>query len=215
MKFIQNFILKKKFLPFIFLSPAILWLLFHPKGLLIEMAGFPQYAKTNISSLFAPEKLMAIEDMRWNAFGPKKEELPASLIYNKGFVLVDNFFSYLSFFSPRYYFQAGDGTNFSPPAVDPIAGLLFLPWVFGVVYFLARNNFKIFWVLTAFGLIAFLAGKRNLAFLSPILLIYLFLAYKGIEEKLPQKIKRSFLIGCFVYGLFLLGRMLWFTWTKS
>lgn len=209
MKFLQ------KFFPFLLLSPAVFWLLFHPGNLLVEIAKSPGYIKSNISSVFAPEKLMAIEEMRWNAFGPKKEELPARLIYNKGFVLVDNFFSYLSFFSPRYYFQAGDGTNFSPPAVDPIAGLLFLPWLLGVVYFLARKDLRIFWVLTAFGLIAFLPGKRNLAFLSPILLIYLFLAYKGIEEKLPQKVKRSFLVGCFVYGLFLLGRMLWFTWTKS
>jgi len=204
----------KKFFPFIFLSPAILWLLFHPGSVLIEIASFPQYAKASITSIFAPEKLMAIEDMRWNAFGPAKEELAATLIYNKAFVLADNFFNYVSFFSPRWYFQSGEGTNFSPPTVNPISGVLFFPWVLGTVYFLAKKNWKIFWILLTFGAFAFLVGKRNFAFLFPILLIYLFMSHEGIK-KLSPKLKRTFLIGSFIYGAFLLGRMLWFIWTKS
>lgn len=206
--------LLQKFFPFILLSPAFFWLLFHPGSILAEIAKSPGYIKANISNVFAPDRLMAIEEMRWNAFGPEKEELGASLVYNKGFVLVDNFFSFVAFLSPRYYFQSGDGTNFSPPGVNPISGVLFFSWVLGMIYFLGKKNMRIFWTVLIFGAFAFLAGKRNFAFLFPVLLIYLFISYKGTLE-IPPKLRRNFLIGFFIYGLFQLGRMLWGIWTKS
>ncbi len=203
MKLILKSSFKELLLLFV-VSPVFFWTIWHLPLFVSEWSKIFSYTQGNLSSILAKDKLQYVEDMRWNS--------PLSgLIYNKGLVLVDDFFSYLSFFSPRFYFQAGDGTGFSPPSVEPVAGPLFVFWVLGLISFIRKKNFRFFALLFILGLPAFLAGRRNIAFLLPVLLLYIFIAYEGIKNFLSSKNKKFIFIAYVVYSLFLIGRVLWFT----
>lgn len=193
----------KELLLLLIVSPAFFWTIWHVPLFISEWSKVFSYTQRNLSSILAPDKLRYIEDMRWNS--------PLSgLVYNKGLVLVDDFFSYLSFFSPRLFFQAGDGTGFSPPAVEPIAGPLFFFWILGLVSAVKKKNFRFFALLFILGVPAFLAGRRNLAYLFPVLLFYILIAYEGIKSFVSSKNKKFILAIYIVYSLFLIGRILWF-----
>lgn len=194
----------KELLVLFIVSPVFFWTIWHFPLFISEWSKIFSYTQGNLSSMLAPDKLQYVQDMRWNS--------PLSgLVYNKGLVLVDDFFSYLSFFSPRFYFQAGDGTGFSPPSVEPVAGFLFFFWILGLISFIKKKNFRFFALLFILGVPAFLAGRRNLAYLFPVLLLYILIAYEGIKSFVSSKNKKFILAIYVVYGLFLMGRILWFT----
>ncbi|AKM82824.1 hypothetical protein A2422_02545 [Candidatus Woesebacteria bacterium RIFOXYC1_FULL_31_51] len=191
----------KKTLLLIILTAGFWWNLFNLKSIVLEWKMAPSYFKKNISSIFSSDNLMKIQEVRWNAFGNEKEDLLSKIYYNKVYVMLDNFFSFLSYTSPRPYFQAGDGTRFSPSGVEPIAGILFPFWVLGLISLIKNRNFKlIFWTL-GISLFTFLLGKRNLAFLLPVLLIYINIASKSVNRK--------YLILAVLYMLFIIGRVIW------
>lgn len=167
----------------------------------------PQYFKNNLNRLLTGDELAKVNEARWNAFGPAREEITAKIFYNKGLVLVDDFFSALASLSPRLYFQAGDGTQLSPPKVEPVAGPLFFFWVIGLIEFLKRRQFKILSLPFIFALGAYLLGQSNLAFLLPILVVYAFISFKGLETIKNINWRRFSFFLVFLYGAFLLGRM--------
>lgn len=197
----------KKIFFFLLISPVFLWIILRPKELISEWSKIPVYLKSNISSLVSQDKLAKVFTERWNAFGPEKEDLPSKIYYNKGMVLVDDFFSMTTYFSPRIYFQSGDGTNFSPPGVEPITIPMFVFWVMGIIALINNKKWKPFVAIFAFGIFAYLAGQRNFAFLFPIALIYVWISMLGIKtikSPLKRNIVYSFLS---LYGIFLLGRI--------
>ncbi len=203
MKLILKSNFKELLLLFI-VSPVFFWTIWRFPLFVSEWSKIFGYTQGNLSSMLAKDKLQYVEDMRWNS--------PLSgIVYNKGLVLVDDFFSYISFFSPRFYFQAGDGTGFTPSSVEPVAGPLFVFWVLGLISFIRKKDFRFFVLVFLLGLPAFLAGRRNIAFLFPVLVLYIFIAYEGIRSFVSSKNKKFILIAYVVYSLFLIGRVLWFT----
>ena len=190
-----------KFIVLILLTAGFWWNIFNVKDILIEWRNAPTYFKKNISSFFSSENLMKVEEARWYAFGEKNEELISKIYYNKAYVLADNFFSFLSYSTPRPYFQSGDGTKFSPRGVEPVAGLLFPFWIFGLISLIKEKKLKpILWTL-GITFFAFLLGQRNFAFLLPVLIIYVYIASKSLNKK--------YLAGILIYLIFIIGRVLW------
>ena len=189
------------------ISPVFVWMIIHPKELFSEWIKIPEYSKTNISSLLSPDKIMKVDTERWNAFGPRREEFISKVYYNKGTVLLDDFFSLTTYFSPRLYFQSGDGTNFSPNRVEPIAIPLFVFWIMGIVELIKNKKYKLFIAAFLFGIFAYFAGQRNFAFLFPVAGIYTWISIYGIEllKKIQTKNKVYVFLG--LYGLYLFGRL--------
>jgi len=206
-----NFLRKKPlFLFLLFLSPGFWWIIFQPSGVFSELVKTPTYIREKTSSIFTEEKLGFVMEMRWNAFGEEQDELISKIYYNKGLILVDNFFEYLSLLSPRIYFQAGDGSRFSPPGVEPIPIFLFFLWVFGLIRLMQARKLKTLFLVFISPVFAYLAGRRNFVFLFPVLLFYIYVASLGLEAVLTRYRKGSWLIRLLaIYGLFIIGRALW------
>lgn len=199
---------KLKYVIFIILLCPVLILMVIHRGELVNTWGkIPGNIRMNFSSLISQDKTDKVDVERWNAFGPAREDLPSRLFYNKGLVLVDDAFSFLTYFSPRFYFQAGDGTNFSPSNTEPLAVPLFFFWVIGVISLIKTSRFRPLLAVLIFGIIAFFAGQRNFAFLFPVLALYLYISFLGIESVKNVRTRNIIYIAFAVYGLFLLGRM--------
>jgi hypothetical protein len=198
------------FLFLLFLSPGFWWIVFQPSAVFSELAKAPMYIRGKITSIFLEEKLRFIGEMRWNAFGEKQNELISGVYYNKGLILVDNFFEHLSLLSPRIYFQAGDGSRFTPTGVEPIPIFFFFLWVFGLIRLIKEKEFKSLIFLFISPALAFLTGRRNFVFLFPALIFYVYVASLGLESVLARCRRESWLIRLLaVYGLFIIGRALW------
>jgi hypothetical protein len=192
------------------LSPGFWWVIFQPINASIELVSFPIGVKRKVTSIFSDEKLRYVEEMRWSAFSEEKEELISRLYYNKATVLIDNSFEYLSLLSPRIYFQAGDGTEFSPPGVEPIPFFAFVFWIFGLIKLMKQRELKTLSLLLVSPLLGFLAGARNLVFLFPVLVSYVYIASQGMEALLSKSKKKNLVIGLLMaYGVFIISRALW------
>ncbi|HJY98716.1 MAG TPA: hypothetical protein VJ227_03310 [Patescibacteria group bacterium] len=203
--------MKKKIKKFVFgivISPAVVWMCLYPKDLLGEWVKIPSYFKTNIASLVSPDKTAKIDVARWNSFGKEREDALSKAYYNKGYIIIDDFFSFTTYLSPRFYFQSGDGTPFTPKGVEPIAIPAFVFWVMGIIAVIKKGNYKYLYLPPIFALLAYLFGHKNLAFLFPVLALYVGLVIKGlgsIKNRTTREISYIFLI---IYGLFLIGRMI-------
>lgn len=197
----------KKFIFILVVSPALVWIFFHPMGVIKEWLRLPTYLKNNLNSLIGNDKLMKVDEERWNAFGPKKEEIISKIYYNKGTVLADDFFTMLTYLSPRLYFQSGDGSSLSPPRAEPIAIPLFLFWVIGIAALIKKGKSKVLLSILLLGLFAYFFGQRNMAYLLPILIIYIIIAHEGIESIKNKNTRKVVYLVLTLYGLFLLGRV--------
>jgi hypothetical protein len=117
--------------------------------------------------------------------------------------------SFSGYVNPRLYFQSGDGTELSPKGVEPVSSILFLLWLMGLYYFLSKKQFKHIFISLGFALIAFVIGKRSMAFLFPVLLSYVYFSWVGYEYLVQKKHKRLVLKTIFMYGLFIVSRSIW------
>jgi hypothetical protein len=201
--------INKRFFFLVLLTPIFWWLVLKPGALISEWARAPIYVNEKVRGVFEGEYLQNVNELRWNAFGPEKEEPLATAYYNKGLVLINESINFLTFLSPRFYFLSGSGEGFSPPGVEPIASPLFIFWLFGLVYFLKGRKFKPIYYSLGFAFLAFLTGQKTMAFLFPVAFIYLFIAWKGIEEVLLKKNLNIIYFAIELYSLYLLGRLMW------
>jgi hypothetical protein len=188
-------------------SPVVLWNILHPVNFIKELIRAPSYFENNIHSMISADKLAKIDEERWNALGPQKEEFFARLLFNKGTVVVDDFFSMLSNLSPRIYFQSGDGTNLTPSGVEPIAAPLFIFWILGVINLIKNSKFKLIYWVFVIGCLVYIFGQKNMAYLMPISIIYSAMSVYGIENIKGAKIKKFIYLVISLYGVFLLGRV--------
>lgn len=177
--------MNKKILFFLILvfTAGLYWNIFNLKLIGSQWLKAPVLIKNNLSNFFSADSLLKIEESRWNAFGEDREDLLSKLYYNKGYYLIDRLFDYLTFLSPRFYFQAGDGTNFSPPRVEPIAGILFPFFVFGVLKLVKEKNKKILILTILLSFLAYMTGQKNFIFLFPIMIIYVYISSLSLQNK--------------------------------
>jgi len=202
--FLKN---NKVFFILLVFTPGIVWTSLQPVHLIKEWISFPNYAMEKKTNLFSEERVKYIEDLRWANVKYTDSDFKSRFFYNKGTVLVDEFFNFITFLSPRVYFQSGDGSQFSPPGVEPIAGVFFLFFMLGLIYILEKRKFKILYFLIIFTLLPYLSGRRNMAFMLPILISYVYITYLGVERYISKK---NLVYGIYVIsGLYLLGRSCW------
>lgn len=200
MKNLKSSTFKKGFI-IVLLSAGLIWNVFQAKSFFAEWIKTPNFIKNNLSSLMVGGNTEKIEETRWNAFSDDREDLLSQIFYNRGYVLVDRFFDYLTFLSPRFYFQSGDGTKFSPPGVEPLAGLLFPFFILGFVGLIKRKEYLIFSLVIFFSFISFLTGQKTLAFLMPVLILFAYISSISLTKK------QFWIIAA--YSVFILGRIAW------
>jgi len=191
-------------------SPGFWWALFQPGKVFSEWQKSPLYFQAKISSLFSEERLLRLGSLRWANIDEATSEIFISrFFYNKLTVFVDEFFSFTSFLSPRFYFQAGDGSGFSPPGIEPIPIFLFPLWVYGLLKLVKGRRFRAIYLLLLFGFGAFLFGQRTLAYLWPVLLVNIYIAKEGLVAVSKSRTKAFLILGIFIYSLYIGGRALW------
>lgn len=198
----------KTFLIYLLVTPGLIWMLVNIRSFAEEWQKIPAYFNNNVHSFFSEDKLRDVYDARWNAFSPDREDLLSKVYYNKGFVVISQVYSLSTYFNPRIYFQAGDNTNLTPQIVEPIAFIGFFFWILGIVYLLKKKYFKIFGIIFALGIFAFLFGQRTMAFLFPIMILYSYISYVGAVNHLNKKNMNIYLYIYLIYSLYLIGRML-------
>lgn len=186
------------------LTPFVIWMILHLKSFTSEWANGPDYFSVNIKNFFNTVDILKIDEVRWNAFGPEKEDFLSRIYYNKGYYLIAKLFDYLSFLSPRLYFQAGDGRIFSPRSVEPIASVAFPLFILGIIKLIKEKRLNVILFALVFSFIAFILGQRSFAFLFPVGIIYIFISSKLLNIKM-----NGYKIGLVVYSFYLLGRMIW------
>ena len=189
------------------ISPLLLVLVMHANQIMREWRTIPSYFKNNAYALLSGDKLVKMNEVRWNSFGGKSKI--SGLIYNKGYVVIDDFFSLLTYYSPRFYFQAGDGTLFSPKNTEPVAIPAFFFWLFGIVGLVKKKSMFLIYAALLFGVFAFLVGRDNFAFLFPVAISYILIAYQGIVSIKSKNLRTLSFVSVVIYGLFLYGRMFW------
>jgi hypothetical protein len=183
------------------------WTSLQPVHLIKEWGNLPNYLVEKKTNLFSEERVKYIEDLRWANVKYTGSDFKSRFFYNKGTVLVDEFFNFVTFLSPRAYFQSGGGSQFSPPGVEPIPGVFFLFFMLGLIYILEKRKFKVFYFLIVFTLLPYLSGRRNMAFMLPTLIFYVYITYLGIDRYISKK---NLVYGIYVIsGLYLLGRSYW------
>ena len=202
----------RKFL-FIFLlavSPGFWWILFQPISVVSELQKSPVYIEKKINSLFDDERVVRIGRLRWAHVEESEFKIFLSrAFYNKLMIFVDEFFSFTSFLSPRIYFQAGDGSGFSPPGIEPIPIILFPFWIYGILRLIKERRYRAIYLLLLFGFGAFLFGQRKLTYLWPVLLVNIYFAKEGLAAISKSRTRTFLILGIFVYSLYIGGRALW------
>ena len=189
----------KKYLVWWLVTPVFWWMVTRPGAVAFEWRRVPGYARTYLQELTGPERLGRINEMR--GAGGKW----GRVWFNKGYVVVDEIFSVLSLLSPRIYFQAGDGGPLSPPGVEPIPGLLVIFWAGVMVASLKKYNPRPF-VIAGLGAVgAYAVGGIRLAFLLPVLGVYLYWVEEGATMMLGRK-RKWLVAGTGIICAYLAGR---------
>lgn len=199
---------KRTFKLIVFLSPEFWWLVFKLPSILSEWISIPNYFFSRLQNIFTEERLVNIGIMRWANLDSGILKILSKFMYNRAMILVDEFFGYLSYFSPRFYFQSGDGSKFSPPGIEPIPLILFPLFVLGIVESVRKKSLKIFLLLILFALIPFILGTRSFAFLWPMAALYIYISSVGVST-LKESYRKTLLIILFTYGVFLGGKLIW------
>lgn len=199
---------KRIFILFLIFSPLIWWLLFQFDTVLLDWMKVPGHIKIKILGFFNEERVVKVGLMRWSNIDTGYQAVLSKVFYNKITLIIPEIFSFLSFLSPRIFFQAGDGSNYSPPGVEPMPILLFPFFIYGIYLLVKSNKFKTFKFLGLFGFIGYLTDIRSVAYLFPVALVYLYISACGFEG-LPNRYKNKTLIIIGAYSLYILSRTIW------
>jgi hypothetical protein len=113
-----------------------------------------------VTSIFSGDNIRYVIELRGSE-GPR-------IYYNKVLILVNEFIRFISFLSPKYYFRYG------------ILVLLFPLWLLGIIALIKKRKVKTFILLLFFCFISFLIDQRELGYLFPIGIIYLYIVCEGI-----------------------------------
>jgi len=113
-----------------------------------------------LSVIFEGDNLRYLTELRGSPL--------SRLFYNKATILLNEFGRFLSFYALRYYF-------------GPLFLIIFFPlWILGITDLIMRKKWKIFVMLLLAGIPVYLFDKRELLFLAPIALVYLYIAGAGL-----------------------------------
>lgn len=191
----------------ILLSPFVWNLLSQSQQILTTWQTIPnklqQRGITVVTSDF-PQKYV---ELRWGGQQLHRDGFYYKLIYNPGLNYLNEVFNYFHYLSPKFYFHAGDGTNFSPANADPISVLLIPAFIIGLVSTIKQQRWIPIGLLLTLTFIAYWVGIRNFALLFPSALIIYYLSAVGISQ-LPIKYSSSYTTIIIIYTLYSLSSWL-------
>ncbi len=188
--------------------PFILSITFHFPDFVDAWVAYPKLAQDKVQYLLSDGLLAnALEMRQTNMYGSGVIFYLSKLLYGKPILYISEFISWLSYFSPRFYFQAGDASLFSTRFVEPIVFLLSPIWVFGFFTSIKLRKFKVIVLYVAFTLLAYMSGKREFAYLLPAIMFMIYFIYLGSTRLLPTRWFRRYLAVSVVYGVYILLRL--------
>ncbi len=209
-----EFILSKtkfRLLIILLLTPIFWWVLINFNQVVSGWLKSPIYIESKISRIYSTDNLRHTIELRWVNVETVRQGFLPRLFYNKATVIIDQFFDYLSIFSPKLYFQQGDNGISSPPGVEPIPVILYPFFIAGIYFLIKEKDIKSFQLLFILGILAFITDQKNFYFLFPVAIFYLSIASRGVELLLSPKNRLYFIISLFLYSTFLITRILFLT----
>jgi len=195
----------KLFFIALLLSPFFWWFIVHANEFSLASRSLGPDIGKKLSTLSQPDGLDKYEDMRFSVQTATGNEVLGRLYFNKATVYQDEVFSYLTNFSPRIYFQAGDGTQLSPGTVEPIPILMFYVWLVGVSIIAKEKNWRVLVATLIAGVPAYISGQKTFLYLFPVALIYLYISVKGFQTLAYKKTVGIVLV---LYSIVVLSRMI-------
>lgn len=147
--------------------------------------------------------------MQWGGQLVHRNSLFPKLVYNYPLFLVNEFVELIEFAQPRLFFVTGDGSGFSPPSLQPIPVVLFPFWLIGLLDHIKKKNWTELFILFGFALIAYLIGQKNMAFLLPVLIIYVRWAAHGLDDLSSPRLKKISLVFIISYSLYAAAGSIW------
>ncbi len=127
-----------------------------------QITLIPFYIQRKIELLFTGDNLRYLTELRGSTI--------SRLFYNKPTILMNEFGRFLSFYSPNIYF----GWSIL---------IVFFPfWLIGLVDLIKRKQVKIFILLLILGVPVYLIDQRDLIFVLPIAIIYVYITYLGLKK---------------------------------
>ena len=134
--------------------------------LLSEWLKIPFYIERKVGLIFNGDNIRYVIDLRTGGI--------SRLFYNKILILINEFFRMLSFFSPKHYL------------VHDALVLLFPFWVLAIIKIVREKKLKYTLTLSALGFFAFLVDQRNIVFLFPMAIVYIYLICEEIYSLLRR-----------------------------
>lgn len=193
----------------VLMTPWFWWMVFHAGAVAKEFLKIPTYTSQRVSGVYTESNLKFVEDLRWVNLHVYQQPFRARFFYNKLTVMVNELLKVMDYISPRLYFQSGDGSNLSPPGVEPIPVIFFPFWLIGIFTLVKKKTFKPLLLSLLFAFIAFVIGRRTLSFLLPNLFLYVYIAGSGMKAVISKKKMKIWLSLFLIYSLYLLGRIIW------
>ena len=169
------------------ISPGFWWPVTQPGNLVKEWVQSPAYFRSSFANRINGPYLDRLRDMQWGGWLIHRNSLLPKLVYSYPMLLINEFIELVEFAQPRMFFVTGDGSNFSPPSLQPIPVVLFPFWLIGLLNHIKTKHWSEFVLLFIFTSIAYLIGQKNLAFLLPVLVIYLRWASQGLDSLSTHK----------------------------
>ncbi|KKQ95761.1 MAG: hypothetical protein UV74_C0013G0368 [Candidatus Woesebacteria bacterium GW2011_GWB1_43_14] len=192
---------------FFVLCPGFWWGIINSTNVFREIGKSPHYFQGKLGSIYSyerTERIKATKNANVDLGLPGR--LVGGFFFNEFTIVVDEFFDLTSFLSPRFFFQAGDGSLMSPPRTEPIPLVLFPAWVLGIITIVRKKNFGLLKILIILVFIPYILGQKNLVFLWPVMILYIFIAREGIMNIGNIKTKNNYLHLFVVYGVFVVLR---------
>lgn len=195
----------------IIITPVFWWVLLNFVDVISEFVKTPLYIQRKFGGIYSVENLRNTVELRWINVETVREGFYPRLFYNKLTVLVDQFFDYLTLFSPKLYFQQGGNGISSPPGVEPIPILLYPFFIMGLHFLIQKKKLLPLTMLFLSSTIAFIADQRNFYFLFPTVIVYLSISNRGLQVIRKKKLLKYFSLILLIYSGFLFLRVIYLT----
>ncbi len=132
-------------------SPGFWQVLSQPQAFFSQAIQFPKYATQTIQSkLKNTEYNTRLQEIRWGGRALHREDFLSKALYFRHILVLNEVFEFFQNASPKFYFLAGDGSNFSPRRIEPISSILFPFWILGIINLTKQQNKRVGFLFCVF-----------------------------------------------------------------
>ncbi len=197
--------IKLIFLLILFTSPGFWQVFFQPQAFFSQVIQFPKYVSQTVTAkIKSTEYSTRLQEMRWGGRALHREDTISKILYFRHIVILNEMFEFIQNASPKFFFLAGDGSNFSPRRIEPISSILFPFWIIGITTLIREGKKKVGWLFLLFCFIGYISGHKNLVFLFPLFLLQIYICSVGVSL-----FGKKTLAVTFVYGVYISLMNLW------